>query len=103
MYCRNIIVDNKRSGIEFEIGTNTSGRVVNNIFDNNEYGVHFATSGGVLIAHNIFIKSKKYDISTVFFKRGDKWDSLNLEVYYNLFLYSPQFYYLRMKFPNLTF
>lgn len=94
LYCRNIIVDNKRSGIEFEIGTNTTGRVVNNIFDNNEYGVHFATSGGVLIAHNIFIKSKKYDISTVFFKRGDKWDSLNLEVYYNLFLYSPQYYQL---------
>ena len=33
VFCRNIIVDNKKSGIEFEIGTNTNGRVVNNIFD----------------------------------------------------------------------
>ena len=92
VFCRNIIVDNKKSGIEFEIGTNTNGRVVNNIFDKNDYGVRFATSGGVLISHNIFIKSKTCDIGTVFFKRGDKWDSLNLESYYNVFLHSPQYY-----------
>lgn len=94
LFANNIILNNKKSGIEFEIGTNTNGRVINNIFDKNDYGVRFATSGGVLISHNIFIYSKTCDIGTVFFKRDDKWDSLNLEVYYNIFVDSPQYYLL---------
>lgn len=91
LFKNNIIINNEKSGIDFEIGRNTSGKVVNNIFYNNECGVRFATSGGVLIAHNLFLQSKKCDIKTIIFKRGDKWDSLNVEIFYNLFAGSPKF------------
>lgn len=93
-YSKNIIVNNKKSGIEFEIGTNMRAKVVNNIFDNNDNAVRFATSGGVLVSHNMFIRSKTCDIRAFFFKRPDKWDSLNLDVYYNMFCHSPQYYML---------
>jgi hypothetical protein len=46
------------------------------------------TSGGCLVAHNLFLSSLKGDIGTVLFNRPDKWDSLNLEIYYNLFMNS---------------
>ena len=93
-YSKNIIVDNKKSGIEFEIGTNMRAKVVNNIFDNNDNAVRLATSGGVLISHNMFISSKTCDIRAFFFKRPDKWDSLNVDIYYNMFCHSPQYYML---------
>lgn len=91
LFKNNIIINNEKSGIDFEIGEETSGSVVNNIFYNNECGIRFATSGGVLIAHNLFIRSKKCDIKTIIFKRDDKWDSLNVEIFYNLFFGSPKF------------
>jgi hypothetical protein len=92
IFKNNIILDNEGDGINFEIGQNTSGKVVNNIFDGNECGVTFVTSGGVLVAHNLFIKSHICDIKTVIFNRtADKWDSLNVEVFYNMFFHSPQF------------
>ena len=95
----NIIVENEGVGINFEIGSNTSGKVFNNIFDKNEYGVVLVTSGGVTIAHNLFISSKKADIYTHIFNRTtDKWDSLNLEIFYNMFVKSPQ--YLQLTVPQ---
>ena len=88
----NIIVGNQQSGINFEIGVKTSGKVMNNIFDANEYGVSFATSGGVLIAHNLFISSIIADIYThIFYRTADKWDSMNIEIYYNMFMKSQQY------------
>jgi len=88
----NLIVSNQASGINFEIGTGTTGKVINNVFDANEYNISFVTSGGCLIAHNVFLSSTSGDISTTIFNRPtDKWDSLNLEIYYNVFLESPKY------------
>ena len=87
----NIITGNKGNGINFEIGSGTSGKVLNNILHDNEYNICFATSGGVLIAHNLFLSSQKGDIHTYTFNRPDKWDSLNIEIYYNIFLNSPTY------------
>ena len=67
-------------------------------FSNNKYGVRFSTSGGVLVAHNLFLKSSECDIETHIFKRGDKWDSLNVEVYYNTFVDAPE--YIHINCPN---
>jgi len=95
----NILVGNEGSGINFEIGSTTSGKVLNNIFDKNEYGVSLVTSGGVLIAHNLFLSSTKADIYTNIFNRtADKWDSLNLEVLYNIFVKSSQ--YIQLTVPQ---
>jgi parallel beta-helix repeat protein len=94
----NILVGNDGSGINFEIGSSTSGKVTNNIFDKNEYGVSLVTSGGVLIAHNLFLSSTKADMYTNIFNRtADKWDSLNVEILYNIFVKSPQ--YLQLTVP----
>jgi len=99
LFKNNIIIENDGCGINFEIGFTTSGKVVNNIFDLNEYGVSLVTSGGVLIAHNLFLSSKKADIYTHIFNRTtDKWDSLNLEILYNIFVKSPQ--YLQLTVPQ---
>jgi hypothetical protein len=95
----NIIIENEGSGINFEIGSTTSGKVINNIFDKNEYGVSLVTSGGVMIAHNLFLSSIKADIYTHIFNRTtDKWDSLNLEILYNIFVKSPS--YLQLTIPK---
>lgn len=92
LFEKNIILNNERNGIEFEIGRNTSGRVMNNIFDGNNNGIRFSASGGALIAHNLFISSRTSDIQTHIYNREkDKWDSLNVEIFYNLFFHSPQF------------
>tara|TARA_B100001093_G_C26853595_1_gene1026269 strand:- start:1169 stop:2959 length:1791 start_codon:yes stop_codon:yes gene_type:complete len=91
LFEKNIILNNEKSGVEFEIGRNEAGKVVNNIFEGNDYGVRFATSGGVLVSNNLFLNSKTSDVKMVIFKRPDKWDSLNVEVFYNMFLNSPQF------------
>ncbi len=93
-YSNNIFHSNSRSGLEFEIGYDMDAKVINNVFDDNDCGIRFSTSGGVLISNNIFIKSKTYDIYTHFFNRGDKWDSLNLNIFYNLFCHSPQYFKL---------
>jgi hypothetical protein len=86
VFKNNIIIGNKGNGINFEIGAGTTGKVLNNIFDNNEYNISFVTSGGCLVAHNLFLSSQKGDIYTCLFNRpNDKWDSLNLEIFYNLF------------------
>lgn len=99
----NIIVGNQQSGINFEIGVKTSGKVINNIFDANEYGVSFATSGGVLIAHNLFISSIIADIYTnIFLRTADKWDSLNVEIYYNMFMNSPQYMQLTQPVEGIA-
>lgn len=88
VFSQNIITENQGNGINFEIGSGTSGKVLNNIFDANEYNISFVTSGGCLLAHNLFLGSHKGDIETVSFTRPDKWDSLNIEIYYNLFMNS---------------
>ena len=94
----NIIIENQGCGINFEIGFTTSGKVLNNIFDKNEYSITLVTSGGVLIAHNLFLSSTKADIYTHLFNRTtDKWDSLNVEILYNIFVKSPQ--YLQLTVP----
>jgi hypothetical protein len=94
----NIIIGNQQSGMNFEIGSTTSGKVLNNIFDANEYGVSLVTSGGLLIAHNLFLSSITADIYTNIFNRtADKWDSLNLEIYYNMFTSSPQYLQLTVS------
>jgi hypothetical protein len=98
IFKNNIIINNKGYGLNFEIGTNTSGKVLNNIFDGNEYNICFATSGGCLIAHNLFLSSTKGDINTVVFNRPDKWDSLNVEIYYNIFTNSKT--YLALSTSN---
>jgi hypothetical protein len=87
-FSANLITENQGNGINFEIGSGTSGKVLNNIFDANEYNISFVTSGGCLVAHNLFLGSHKGDIETVSFTRPDKWDSLNVEIYYNLFMNS---------------
>ena len=91
VFKNNIILNNNGNGINFEIGTNTSGKVINNILDGNDYNICFATSGGCLIAHNLFLSSKKGDIHTYTFNRPDKWDSLNLEIFYNIFTTSSNY------------
>lgn len=91
LFSNNIILDNDGNGIDFEIGRKHKAIVTNNFFDNNENNIRFATSGGVLIQNNTFINSRSSDIQTIIFKRPDKWDSLNVEIFYNLFLHSPQF------------
>ena len=98
IFKNNIIIENQGCGINFEIGFTTSGKVTNNIFDKNEYGISLVTSGGVLIAHNLFLLSTKADIYTHLFNRTtDKWDSLNVEILYNVFVKSPQ--YLQLTVP----
>lgn len=88
----NLITGNQASGINYEIGTTTTGKVLNNVFDANEYNISFVTSGGCLIAHNLFMSSKSGDIITTLFNRPtDKWDSLNIEIFYNIFRESPQY------------
>lgn len=99
----NIIVNNLASGINYEIGSSTTGKVLNNIFDDNEYNIYFVTSGGVLVAHNMFLSSKKTDIYTNIFNRtSDKWDSLNIEIYYNVFINSPCFLKLTQNAQNAS-
>jgi hypothetical protein len=98
IFKNNVITNNKGNGINFEIGTNTTGKVLNNIFDANDYNVAFATSGGCLIAHNLFLSARKGDIYTYIFNRPDKWDSLNVEIYYNLFMTSP--IYMQLTAPD---
>jgi hypothetical protein len=98
IFKNNVITNNKGNGINFEIGTNTTGKVLNNIFDANDYNVAFATSGGCLIAHNLFLSARKGDIYTYSFNRPDKWDSLNVEIYYNLFMTSP--IYMQLTAPD---
>ena len=98
IFKNNIIINNKGYGLNFEIGSNTIGKVLNNIFDGNEYNLNFATSGGCLVAHNLFLTSTKGDINTVIFNRPDKWDSLNLEIYYNIFTTSQT--YLTLSTSN---
>jgi hypothetical protein len=88
IFSANLITGNQGNGINFEIGAGTSGKVLNNIFDANEYNISFVTSGGCLVAHNLFLGSRLGDIGTVLFTRPDKWDSLNVEIYYNLFMSS---------------
>ena len=98
IFKNNIIIENQGCGINFEIGFTTSGKVLNNIFDKNEYSIALVTSGGVLIAHNLFLSSTKSDIYTHLFNRTtDKWDSLNVEILYNIFVKSPQ--YLQLTVP----
>lgn len=92
IFKNNLILNNEKNGIEFEIGQRTTARVINNIFDGNDNGIRFSASGGALIAHNLFINSRTCDIQTHVYKREkDKWDSHNVEIYYNLFFHSPQF------------
>ena len=92
IFKNNLILNNEKNGIEFEIGQRTTARVINNIFDDNDNGIRFSASGGALIANNLFIKSRTSDIETHVYKRDkDKWDSHNVEIYYNLFFHSPQF------------
>jgi len=99
IFQNNIILNNEGDGINFEIGQNATGKVVNNIFDNNECGITFVTSGGVLVSNNLFIRSKTCDIKTSIFNRtADKWDSLNVEIFYNMFFHSPQF--IQITPPN---
>ena len=84
IFKNNLILNNEKNGIEFEIGQRTTARVINNIFDGNDNGIRFSASGGALIAHNLFIKSRTCDIQTHVYKREkDKWDSHNVEIYYN--------------------
>jgi len=91
IFKNNIIVNNEGNGLNFEIGSGTSGKVLNNIFDGNVYNISFVTSGGCLIAHNLFLSSQNGDIDTTHFTRPDKWDSLNIEIYYNIFTSSPTY------------
>lgn len=99
VFQNNLITGNQGNGLNFEIGTGTCGKVLNNIFDKNEYNIAFITSGGCLVAHNLFISSQKGDIYTCLFNRPtDKWDSLRLEIYYNLFLNSTT--YLLLSAPS---
>lgn len=98
VFSANLITGNQGNGINFEIGAGTSGKVLHNIFDANEYNISFVTSGGCLVAHNLFLSSLKGDIETVLFTRPDKWDSLNLEIYYNLFTNSSK--YLKLSAPS---
>ena len=85
IFKNNLILNNEKNGIEFEIGQRTTARVINNIFDGNDNGIRFSASGGALIAHNLFIKSRTCDIQTHVYKREkDKWDSHKVEIYYNL-------------------
>lgn len=98
VYRRNIIMDNEKSGIDFEIGQLTTGEVEKNVFYNNNYGISFMTSGGVLVKDNLFIYSRDCDIHTRIWDRTkDKWDSLNVEIYQNIFMNSPQ--YLQLTPP----
>ena len=99
IFQNNLITGNQGNGLNFEIGVGTCGKVLNNIFDNNEYNIAFVTSGGCLVAHNLFISSQKGDIYTHLFNRTtDKWDSLNVEIYYNLFCNSTT--YLLLSAPS---
>ena len=96
----NIIQYNTGSGINYEIGTTTTGNVLNNIFYMNNYGVSFATSGGVNIANNLFLGSGTADIYTNLFTRtADKWDSNNIVIQNNLFL-GINNTYLRLSQPD---
>jgi len=86
LFKSNLLLDNSGSGINFEIGSNTSGVVATNIFSGNQYGVSFVTSGGVAIQNNLFMGSKVADIYTNLFTRtADIWDSANVDIDCNLF------------------
>ena len=93
IFQKNFIYENEGCGINFEIGSGTSGIVDKNIFWNNESGVSFVTSGGVTVKNNVFLGSSVADIITTIFNRTtDKWDSLNINIFNNLFSgNSPQF------------
>ena len=98
VYRQNVIIDNEKSGIDFEIGQLTTGVVERNVFNNNEYGISFMTSGGVLVKNNLFICSRDCDIHTRIWDRTkDQWDSLNVEIYQNIFTKSSQ--YLQLTPP----
>ena len=98
IYRKNVIIDNEKSGIDFEIGRLTTGIVERNVFNNNNYGISFMTSGGVMVRNNLFMSSRDCDIHTRIWDRTkDVWDSLNVEIYQNIFLTSPQ--YLQLTPP----
>ena len=103
VFQNNIIIGNEENGINFEIGSSTTGKVLNNIFDGNQYNIAFVTSGGCLVAHNLFLSSKKGDIYTCIFNRTtDKWDSLCVEIYYNLFFDSTSYMLLSASSPTAS-
>ena len=41
IFKNNLILNNEKNGIEFEIGQRTTARVINNIFDGNDNGIRF--------------------------------------------------------------
>ena len=95
----NVIQDNSGNGINYEIGTNMSGNVLHNVFTGNYLNVAFVNSGGCLLSYNLFLDSKIADINTTNSVRNeDKWDSLNVQIYNNLFMYSPM--YLQLTEPS---
>jgi len=96
----NILVNNKGSGINFEIGVNTTGNVILNVFDKNINGITFSTSGGVTVLNNLFLSSQLSDIETILFTRPDKWTSDNIKIYNNIFTSSPT--YLRLSQKDTT-
>lgn len=100
VFKKNILVNNKGSGINFEIGVNTTGNVIQNVFDKNINGITFSTSGGVTVSNNIFLTSQLSDIETVLFTRPDKWTSDNIKIYNNIFTTSPT--YLRLSPKDIT-
>jgi hypothetical protein len=102
IFQNNILRYNTGSGINYEIGSATTGNVLNNIFYMNNYGVSFATSGGVTIANNAFLGSTVADIYTnIFTRTADKWDSNNISIQNNLFLSTTNPYHLLSQ-PDTT-
>jgi len=100
VFKQNILINNKGSGINFEIGVNTTGNVTQNVFDKNINGITFSTSGGVTVSNNLFLTSESSDIETVLFTRPDKWTSDNVKIYNNIFTTSP--IYLRLSPKDIT-
>jgi hypothetical protein len=76
-----------------------SGNVLHNVFTGNYLNVAFVNSGGCLLSYNLFLDSKIADINnTISVRNEDKWDSLNVQIYNNLFMYSPM--YLQLTEPS---
>lgn len=97
LFKENILLNNKGSGINFEIGVNTTGNVIKNVFDNNINGITFTTSGGVTVSNNLFLTSQSSDIETILFTRPDKWTSDNIKIFNNIFTSSPIYLKLSQK------
>jgi hypothetical protein len=81
------VVISQGVGIDFEIGSARPALVTDNILIANDIGIGSRESGGLTIAHNLLLGSRKAGISfSIDHSRGGGWSAAHNHVYSNLFI-----------------